>query len=139
MLTKKYLVKEKDYVNAGKVSSSIKKELKTIGVDESVIRKIAIASYEAEINMIIHANGGEIIFSIDDIKGLIELIFADTGPGIPNIELAMTPGWSTASDDARQMGFGAGMGLVNIKRYSDSFDLKTSPEGTTITLGFKVV
>ena len=138
MLTKKYLVKEKDYVNAGKVSSSIKKELKEIGVDESVIRKIAIASYEAEINMIIHANGGEIIFSIDD-EGLIKLIFADTGPGIPNIDLAMTPGWSTASDDARQMGFGAGMGLVNIKRYSDTFDLKTSPEGTTITLGFKVV
>ncbi len=138
MLTKKYLVKEKDYVNAGKVSSLIKKELKTIGVDESVIRKIAIASYEAEINMIIHANGGEIIFSIDD-EGVITLVFADTGPGIPNIELAMTPGWSTASDDARQMGFGAGMGLVNIKRYSDTFDLKTSQEGTTITLGFKVI
>ncbi len=137
MLTKKYLVKEKDYVNAGKVSSSIKKELKEIGVDESVIRKIAIASYEAEINMIIHANGGEIIFSIDD-EGVITLVFADTGPGIPNIELAMTPGWSTASEKARQMGFGAGMGLVNIKRYSDSFDLKTSTEGTTITLQFKV-
>ena len=136
MLAKKYLVKEKDYVNAGKVSSSIKKELKEIGVDESVIRKIAIASYEAEINMIIHANGGEIIFSIDD--GIIELVFADTGPGIPNIELALTPGWSTASEKARQMGFGAGMGLVNIKRYSDSFDLKTSTEGTTITLQFKV-
>lgn len=134
-MIKTYLVKENDYINAGKVSSLIKKELKMIGVDESIIRKIAIASYEAEINMIIHATGGEIIFSLDE--GIIRIVFKDNGPGIPNIELAMTPGWSTANQKAREMGFGAGMGLVNIKRYSDNFDLQTSPSGTTITIEFK--
>lgn len=135
ILTERYNVKKQDYVNAGKVSSSIKRKLKEIGVDESLIRRIAIASYEAEINMIIHANGGVIDFSIDD-DALITIVFKDDGPGIPDVELAMTPGYSTADDKARELGFGAGLGLINIKKYSDEFDLQTCPEGTTITIKF---
>ena len=135
MLNKEYLVVKDDYANMGKNSSLIKKTLIELGIDNKIIRKIAVASYEAEINMVIHAYGGKIYFSIDD-DGLIKLVFHDDGPGIPDIEKAMTPGWSTASAKAREMGFGAGMGLVNIQRYSDSFDLRTSPEGTIITICF---
>ena len=135
MLNKEYLVVKDDYANMGKNSSLIKKTLIELGIDNKIIRKIAVASYEAEINMVIHAYGVKIYFSIDD-DGLIKLVFHDDGPGIPDIEKAMTPGWSTASAKAREMGFGAGMGLVNIQRYSDSFDLKTSPEGTIITICF---
>ena len=135
MLNKEYLVVKDDYANMGKNSSLIKKTLIELGIDNKIIRKIAVASYEAEINMVIHAYRGKIYFSIDD-DGLIKLVFHDDGPGIPDIEKAMTPGWSTASAKAREMGFGAGMGLVNIQRYSDSFDLKTSPEGTIITICF---
>lgn len=135
ILTERYNVKKQDYVNAGRASSSIKRKLKEIGVDDSLIRRIAIASYEAEINMIIHANGGVIDFSIDD-DALITIVFKDDGPGIPDVELAMTPGYSTADDKARELGFGAGLGLVNIKKYSDEFDLQTCPESTTITIKF---
>ena len=119
------------------MSSDIKQTLSTIGVAPKVLRNIVVASYESEINMIIHAWGGDITMDVFD-DGTIKLVFKDPGPGIPDLEKAMTPGWSTASDKARDMGFGAGMGLPNIKRVSDTFDIQTSEKGTTITLGFTV-
>ncbi|MCI5773737.1 MAG: ATP-binding protein [Erysipelotrichaceae bacterium] len=135
MLNENFEVVNQDYHNMGKVSSQIKKMLMQIGFDPKVLRRIAVASYEAEINMVIHAYGGNINLHVDD-EGIITLIFHDVGPGIADLEKAMTPGWSTASEQARNLGFGAGMGLVNIKRVADTFDIKTSPQGTILTLTF---
>jgi anti-sigma regulatory factor (Ser/Thr protein kinase) len=137
MITYSFNVERENFVDAGVVSSKVKRILKQIGIPAAVLRNIAVACYEAEINMIIHSYGGEITLDIDD-EGNVTLVFADVGPGIPDVEKALTPGWSTASAQARQLGFGAGMGLVNIKRVSDAFDLQTSPSGTTITITFRV-
>lgn len=136
MISYDYPVLKDDYENAGMVSSQIKGTLKQIGISSEILRRIAVACYEGEINMIIHSDGGKIYLRIEPEQKKVELEFADVGPGIPDVKLAMTPGWSTASEKARELGFGAGMGLVNIKRVSDSFDLKTGKEGTTITVGF---
>ena len=137
MITYSFNVERENFVDAGVVSSKVKRILKQIGIPSAVLRNIAVACYEAEINMIIHSYGGEITLDIDD-EGNVTLVFADVGPGIPDVEKALTPGWSTASEQARQLGFGAGMGLVNIKRVSDEFDLQTSSSGTTITITFRV-
>ncbi|MDI9519186.1 MAG: ATP-binding protein [Erysipelotrichaceae bacterium] len=137
MLSEKYEVARDDYANAGRVSSQVKQYLSSLGVSSDVLRRIAVACYEAEINMIIHAWGGAINLNVTD-DGVIQLIFKDVGPGITDLEKALTPGWSTASEEARSFGFGAGMGLVNIKRVSDEFDIVSSEEGTTLTIGFKV-
>lgn len=136
MIAYTYPIAKEDYVNAGKVSSQIKRLLKEISLDNDLIRRIAVASYEAEINMIIHSDGGEIFFNITSEE--IKLVFADRGPGISDIEQALTPGYTTASDKAREFGFGAGMGLPNIKRVTDQFSIDSSPLGTTITLLFEV-
>lgn len=132
-----YQVEREDYANAGRVSSSIKGLLKQMGLNPSVLRNIAVACYEAEINMIIHSMGGEIILNIGE-DGLLSIHFNDHGPGISDLEKAMSPGWSTASEKAREFGFGAGMGLPNIKRVSDEFDIKTSPQGTQLMIGFRI-
>ncbi|NLJ88676.1 MAG: anti-sigma regulatory factor [Epulopiscium sp.] len=113
-----------EFLLAGEASSQVKKVLKQLGVSSAIIRKIAIAMYEAEINMVLHANGGSIDVDITPEK--IYILFQDEGPGIKDIELAMQEGYSTASDEIRELGFGAGMGLPNMKRYSD--DLKISSE-----------
>lgn len=126
-----------DYANAGLVSSRIKSTLKQLGVPPEVLRRIAVACYEAEINMIIHSHGGTILMEIQD-DGTLRLHFNDCGPGIPDLEKALTPGWSTASEKAREFGFGAGMGLPNIKRVSDQFDIQTSVKGTQMCLGFHI-
>ena len=136
VIHEEYSVAQYDFANAGKASSSIKEHLKQLGVDPQVLRRIAVACYESEINLIIHADGGDIILDVFE-DGTIQLIFKDEGPGIEDIEKAMTPGFSTASEKARSMGFGAGMGLPNIKRVSDEFDIQSSSEGTTLTLRFK--
>lgn len=136
MFNKSYTVEKDNYLTAGSVSSSVKSFLKELGVESDKLRKISVACYEAEINMIIHSNGGEIIMNILEDK--IQLLFNDTGPGIPDLEKAMTPGWSTANEKAREFGFGAGMGLVNIKRVSDSFDIESSPEGTKLKIEFNL-
>ncbi|MBQ6450360.1 MAG: ATP-binding protein [Solobacterium sp.] len=130
-----YTVNKNDYGNAGKVSSRVKDMLKKFGVGAQVLRRIAVACYEAEINLVIHSDGGRVDLDIMD-DGDIVLTFTDVGPGIPDLEKALTPGFSTANDEARNLGFGAGMGLPNIKRVSDTFDIKTSPSGTTLTVGF---
>ena len=137
MLSEKYEVARDDYANAGRVSSQVKQYLSSLGVSSDVLRRIAVACYEAEINMIIHAWGGVINLFVSD-SGIIQIVFKDVGPGITDMEKALTPGWSTASEEARSLGFGAGMGLVNIKRVSDEFDIVSSKEGTTLTIAFKV-
>ncbi len=108
-------------------------KLRELGFDAGVIRRVAIAMYEGEINMVIHAEGGEAIVSVYPEK--IEIVLADRGPGIADIELAMQEGYSTAPDNVRALGFGAGMGLPNMKRYSDEFEIKSViGEGTTVKM-----
>lgn len=129
-----YNVEKDDFAAAGEVSAHIKQKLKQIGIDAQLIRKIAIASYEAEINMVIHSLGGTMMFIMEEDS--ITIICEDRGPGIPDIDLAMQEGYSTAPQSIREMGFGAGMGLANISKNSDTMDIKSSPTGTTVTLKF---
>ena len=131
------LIQRDDYTNAGKVSSHIKAMLKDFGVANDVLRRIAIACYEAEINMIIHSYGGRIEWWLDEC-GLLSLSFFDDGPGIADLDKALTPGFSTASQKAREFGFGAGMGLPNIKRVSDTFSITSSASGTHLTIEFQI-
>lgn len=102
---------------AGEASGKVKNVLKKLGIESSIIRKIAIAMYEAEMNMVIHADGG--IVDVNILPEKIEVSLEDTGPGIPDIDLAMKAGYSTATHEIRELGFGAGMGLPNMKKYSD--------------------
>ena len=132
-----YEVNNKDFSLAGEASSSIKRELKKLSIDQDIIRKVSIATYEAEINMVIHANGGtiDVYISPDDIK----VILSDNGPGIPDIDLAMKEGYSTATYSIRQLGFGAGMGLPNMKKYADEMKVTSKVgKGTTIELLIKL-
>ena len=122
-----------DFTSAGHASVSVKKNLRRLGLDPETIRKVSIAMYEGEINMVIHAGGGEADVYIDEQK--ITIVLADKGPGIENIELAMKDGYSTAPDNIRSLGFGAGMGLPNMKRYSDTLTLESElGKGTTVTM-----
>jgi len=132
----RYNIVKDDFINAGKVSSQIKQLLKQLGIEADILRNIAIACYEAEINTVIHSSGGEAVLSIE--PDYIQLEFIDVGPGISDIEKALMPGFSTASEVARSYGFGAGMGLANIKRVSDGFDITSNSTGTHLTLRFEV-
>jgi anti-sigma regulatory factor (Ser/Thr protein kinase) len=136
MIEQRYPVGREDYSNAGKVSSQIKSFLKQIGLEPTLLRRIAVACYEAEINMIIHSYGGEVLMAMDE--NALNLTFKDIGPGIPDIPKAMTAGWSTANEKAREFGFGAGMGLPNILRMADTFELNSSQSGTNLHIAFKV-
>jgi len=128
-----YVVPGDDFTRAGAASGDVKRTLKTLGVSPSVIRNVSIAMYEGEINMVIHAGGGEIDVEITENE--IVMTLADKGPGIENIELAMKEGYSTAPDNIRSLGFGAGMGLPNIKKYTDEFGIDTVVgQGTTLNL-----
>ena len=128
-----YDISADDFTRAGEASSDVKRKLKQMGVSPDAIRKVAIAMYEGEINMVIHAKGGVITVEITPEK--IKMILADVGPGIPDVKLAMQAGYSTAPDEIRSLGFGAGMWLPNMKKYSDSMDIDTRiGEGTTITM-----
>ena len=118
---------------AGEASGKLKRSLKDLGFDASIVRNVAIAVYEAEINMVIHAEGGVIDATIT--PECITIVLADKGPGIPDVELAMQEGYSTAPENVRSLGFGAGMGLPNIKKYTDEMTIDTTIDvGTTITL-----
>ena len=128
-----YVIDGNDFTRAGEASSSVKNKLKMLGVGSDVIRNTAIAMYEGEINMVIHADGGTITVTISDTD--ITMVLADTGPGIPDIDQAMQEGFSTAREEVRSLGFGAGMGLPNMKRYSDEMHIDTVVgQGTTITM-----
>lgn len=116
-----YEVSAEDFSSAGEASSNIKKVLRQLGIDSSIIRRVAIATYEAEINVAIHSYGGKINVCI--LPDQIEIIAKDRGPGIENIELAMKKGYSTATSEIRELGFGAGMGLPNMKKCCDTFGI----------------
>lgn len=132
-----YDVPGDDFTRAGEASSSIKKALKQVGLAPDIIRNVAIAMYEGEINMVIHADGGVATVTVGPKE--IKVVLKDTGKGIENIPLAMKEGYSTASSEIRDLGFGAGMGLPNMKKYSDEMDIQsTVGVGTTITMKFAI-
>lgn len=132
-----YEISPDDFTRAGEASSDVKSKLKRAGVSPAAVRKVAIAMYEGEINMVIHAKGGRITVEISPSE--IRMVLADKGPGIPNVEQAMQEGWSTAPDEVRSLGFGAGMGLPNMKKYTDEMDIETEiGVGTTITMVVKL-
>ena len=125
-----------DFTRAGEASSTVKGMLKKLGFSPNVVRKVAIAMYEGEINMVIHGGGGQITVEISPESG-VSMSLVDHGPGIPDIELAMQEGWSTAPDSVRNLGFGAGMGLPNMKKYSDEMEI-LSEVGVGTTVNMKV-
>lgn len=132
-----FVVDGKNFTSAGQASVNVKKNLRQLGLSPETIRRVSIAMYEGEINMVIHAGGGEadVLVFEDHIK----IILKDQGPGIANVEMAMKEGFSTAPDNIRSLGFGAGMGLPNMKRYTDSMDIESElGVGTTITMTVKL-
>lgn len=129
----KYEISSDDFTRAGEASSDVKSKLKKLGFSPDVVRRVAIVMYEGEINMVIHAQGGEIDVLISEEEIRMEL--KDKGPGIPDIDKAMQAGYSTAPDNIRTLGFGAGMGLPNMKKYSDFMEIKTVlGVGTTVDM-----
>ena len=122
-----------NFTSAGEASVQVKKLLRQLGISPDVIRRVSIAMYEGEINMVIHADGGDADVLVDNDK--VTIILADRGPGIADIEKAMQEGYSTAPDQIRSLGFGAGMGLPNMKRYTDDMKIESVVgEGTTVTM-----
>ena len=120
-----------NFTSAGEASVKIKKNLRDMGFSPDVIRRVSVAMYEGEINMVIHADGG--VADVNVYADKIEIILADEGPGISDIDLAMQEGYSTAPDNIRSLGFGAGMGLPNMKRYTDDMKIESEVgKGTTI-------
>ncbi|MCG8698747.1 MAG: ATP-binding protein [Bacteroidales bacterium] len=119
-----------DFTKAGLASTEVKKVLKQLNIEPAKIKKIAVAMYEAEVNIVAHARRGTMTVNID--SHLIQLKFEDEGPGIQDIDMAMTEGFSTASDTVRQMGFGAGMGLPNIKKNVDELNISSEVDKGTM-------
>jgi len=118
-----YQVLGKDFSNAGKVSTAIKDTLKRMGINPAVVRRVAIVSYEAEMNLVMYATRGKMALSVS--RDAVTLNVADEGPGIPDVSLALQEGYSTATPEMREMGFGAGMGLPNIRKNADEFDISS--------------
>lgn len=128
-----FIIDGNNFDMAGEASSSVKKTLAQLGVSPPVIKRVAIAMYEAEINAFIHGGGGEAQVDIDSEK--IRIVIRDFGAGIPDLDLAMQEGWSTASEQVRRMGFGAGMGLPNMKKNADELKIHTAPgQGTEVEM-----
>lgn len=128
-----YVVDGGDFTSAGQASVLVKKNLRQLGFPPEIIRRVSIAMYEGEINMVIHAGGG--VADVNVTEEYIEICLCDKGPGIKDINQAMQEGFSTATDNIRSLGFGAGMGLPNMKRYTDYMDIKSVVgEGTTIIM-----
>ena len=132
-----YPVDGGDLIEAGEASSQMKMTLKKLGLPPDIIRRASICMYEGEINMVIHADGGEAVVEVGMDEIVIRMI--DTGPGIPDVDLAMKEGYSTAGPTARELGFGAGMGLPNMKRYADELTIDTEVgKGTVVTMKLKI-
>ena len=129
----KFIVDGENFTSAGEASVQVKKNLRSLGIAPDIIRRISIAMYEGEINMVIHAGGGEAEVFVDPQK--ITIVLTDNGPGIANVDLAMQEGFSTAPDSIRSLGFGAGMGLPNMKRYTDLMEIDSAPgKGTRVRM-----
>lgn len=136
-ICKSYCVVKNDFVKAGEASINVKNLLKSTNYNTDMIRRVAICGYEAEMNLVMHGGDGEL--SVDINSERIIIIVSDTGPGIEDTELALTVGFSTAKDEYREMGFGAGMGLPNIKKNADEMTLESEPgNGTKVTMIFYV-
>lgn len=136
-LKRSYSVREGDFIHAGEASIHVKNVLKSMGFDEDTIRRVAICGYEAEMNLVMHGGDGTLTVLVGNRE--IQLLVEDTGPGIADTELAMTEGYSTASDKYREMGFGAGMGLPNMKRNSDAITVASETGcGTAVSMRFDV-
>ncbi|HEY3276042.1 MAG TPA: ATP-binding protein [Syntrophorhabdaceae bacterium] len=130
-LTLRFKVNDEDFIMAGEAASKTKKALQQLGLNQDVVKNVAIIVYEAAMNIVIHANHGEIQVVI--VPGYVTVIAEDEGGGIPDLDLAMQEGYSTAPDEVREMGFGAGMGLPNIKHCSDTLNIETrAGTGTTL-------
>ncbi|MBS3818226.1 anti-sigma regulatory factor [bacterium] len=135
VLSQHYEINGGDFSNAGNISTQIKETLKELGIRSSLIRRAAIAAYEAEMNVVMYAHQGQFQFSLT--PSTIHFTVKDLGIGIEDIELAMQEGYSTATEELREMGFGAGMGLPNIKRNSDQFQISSTPgKGTFLDIFF---
>ena len=135
VINMEYTVDGDNFATAGEASADVKRILRQLGLPADFVRRVAIAMYEGEINMVIHARGVKALVEITPAKITVELI--DVGPGIPDIDLAMQEGYSTAPDSIRSLGFGAGMGLPNMKRYTDDIKVTSKVgEGTTVRLEF---
>jgi serine/threonine-protein kinase RsbT len=132
-MQQEFMVAGGDFVNAGKASSSVKRILKQLNVPAALIKRVVVALYEAEVNVAAHAYRGDILVEIESDQ--VQIRVSDSGPGIEDIQLAMQEGFSTASREVREMCFGAGMGLANIKKNSDTFNIASVPgEGTTVEI-----
>lgn len=132
-LSKKFEIEGRDFSKAGSISTKIKEILQEIGIDSSIIRRTAIAAYEAEMNVVMYSRKAE--FTLNITPSEIHIKINDEGPGIEDIELAMQEGYSTATNEMREMGFGAGMGLPNIKKNSDKFEISsTKGKGTSVNI-----
>ncbi len=132
-----FQVDGQDFTSAGQASVQVKKNLRQLGISPETIRRVSIAMYEGEINMVIHAGGGKADVIVHE--DMIEIVLDDNGPGIANVDLAMQEGFSTAPDNIRSLGFGAGMGLPNMKRYTDDMKIETElGKGTRITMYVKL-
>lgn len=128
-----YEIDGENFSAAGEASTAVKRVLKKLKLPPAVVRRAVVCMYEGEINMVIHADGGEALLEVDEEK--IEIVLKDRGPGIPDIDKAMEEGWSTASSSVRAMGFGAGMGLPNMKRNADDMKIDTVlGVGTTVKM-----
>ena len=137
LFTTAYPVETADYTSAGKASADIKKKLKQLGVTGDVLRRLGVASLEVELNLAIHSLGGELTLLV--FPDAAQLVSTDVGPGIPDVEMAMREGYSTANEEARSLGWGAGMGLPNMKRNADDFSITSEVGvGTTITMTFRL-
>ncbi|HEX2924849.1 MAG TPA: ATP-binding protein [Ruminiclostridium sp.] len=129
----RYDIPANDFVTAGEASSKVKMKLTQLGLPSEIIKKAAISMYEAELNAVIHGNGG--LADVEICSDSINICISDNGPGIPDVDLAMTEGYSTAPDNIREMGFGAGMGLPNMKKYSDHLEILTEVgKGTKVKI-----
>lgn len=133
----KFIVDGENFTSAGEASVQVKKNLRSLGISPEIIRRVSIAMYEGEINMVIHAGGGTAEVFVEPDK--ITIVLTDHGPGIANVDIAMQEGFSTAPDNIRALGFGAGMGLPNMKRYTDDMKIETElGKGTKITMTVNV-
>ncbi len=135
LIREDFLIEAGDYQRAGEASAIIKRKLKQLGISGTVVRRMAIAAYEAEMNLVIHSLGGTLTLEVE--PSVAYLSSSDEGPGIPDIDAAMREGFSTATEHARSLGFGAGMGLSNMRRNASTFQIESSQgAGTNIRMGF---